>query len=242
MRTGSKFFLIVYMISCLLSGTHSAGMIIDEQAMISMLSSILFFQTDIEEKDTDEACLFISYELNGGENHEQNKNIIYGSEVPFTLEVPTREGYNFAGWYLEEEFEHKVTELDSSMKSEVLLFAKWTKPINNYNNVEKYTYKTRRSKSERKKLLTECDYSFLEELSIPGMPKTRESDYLNNYITQAAQCMQGLCVTPEYILMTSYAESETVPGTLMIFDRGTGTYLASVEMKVNSHLGGVAYI
>ncbi len=229
------------MMSCLLSGTHSAGMLIDEQAVIDMLSSILSFETDVEETYDDEACLFVAYALNGGINHEKNKNKICASEFPYILEVPTREGYNFAGWYLEEEFEHKVTTLDSSMSSELVLFAKWTKPIDNYNNVEKYTYKTRRSKTESKKTLTECDYSFLEELIIPGMPKTRESDYLNNYITQAMQCMQGLCMTPEYILMTSYAESENIPGTLMIFDRETGAYLVSIEMKANSHLGGVAY-
>ena len=242
MRTGNRIFLILYMMSCLLSGTHSAGGLIQEQAFSSMLDFLASFQSGREDGHTDEACLFVAYALNGGTNHKDNKNIICKEDFPVVLEVPTREGYNFAGWYTDSEFENKISELNPSMASEVILFAKWTKQIDNYYNVEEYAYKTRRSKNKgNQKLLTDCDYSFREEMNIPGMPKTRESDYLNCYITQAAQCMQGLCTTPDYILMTSYAESETVPGTLMIFDIETGDYLVSMEMKPNSHLGGITY-
>lgn len=242
MRTGNRLFLILYAMSCLLSGTHSAGRPINEQAIVSMLDLFSLFQTDAEEEHTGDACLFVAYALNGGTNHEDNKSIIYESDFPFTLEVPTREGYNFAGWYTDSNFKNKISELNPSMVSELVLFAKWTKQIDNYHNVEAYSYKTRYSQAEdNQKLLTDCDYSFWEEMNIPGMPKTRERDYLNRYITQAAQCMQGLCTTPDYILMTSYAESDTIPGTLMIFDRETGAYLVSITMKVNSHLGGVTY-
>lgn len=243
MRTGRRLFLIAYVMTCLLSGTHSAGMpIITEQAIVSVLDFFAFFQQDAEEEHADEACLFVVYALNGGINHEDNKTIIYESDFPITLGVPRREGYNFAGWYTDSNFKNKVTELNSSMLSEVVLFAKWTKEIDNYYNVEMYSYKTCSDDAQGyQKLLTDCNYYFWDDLSIPGMPQTRESDYLNNYITQATQCMQGLCFTPEYILMTSYAESDTVPGTLMIFDRTTGEYLVSLTMKVSSHLGGVTY-
>lgn len=243
MRTGSRLFLIAYVMTCLLSGTHSAGMpIISEQAIVSVLDFFAFFRGSAEAEHADEACLFVVYALNGGVNHEDNKTIIYESDFPMKLGVPRREGYNFAGWYTDSNFKHKVTELNSSMLSEVVLFAKWTEEIDNYHNVEKYTYKTCSDmNNEYRKLLTDCNYRFWDEMNIPGMPQTRESDYLNNYITQATQCMQGLCFTPEYILMTSYAESDTVPGTLMIFDRDSGEYLVSLTMKVNSHLGGVTY-
>ena len=241
MRTGNRLFLIAYVLVCLLSGTHSAGLPIKiEQAIISMLEYFASF--DVEEKRADEVCLFVAYDLNGGVNHEDNKSIIYENDFPMTLSVPAREGYNFAGWYTDSEFKHKITELDVSMEKEVVLFAKWTEEIDNYYNVERYSYKTRMVQEEsNQKVLKECEYSFWDELEIPGMPQTRESDYLNHYITQATQCMQGLCFTPEYILMTSYAESDTVPGTLMIFDRETREFLISLSMKVNSHLGGVTY-
>ena len=241
MRTGNRLFLIAYVMACLLSGTHSAGMPIKmEQAIISMWD--FFASFDDGEAHADEACLFVVYALNGGVNHEDNKTIIYESDFPVTLAVPRREGYNFAGWYTDSNFTHKVTELNNPMLSEVILFAKWTEEIDNYKNVERYSYKNRKSTDEGgQKRLRDCNYQFWDELQIPGMPQTRESDYLNNYITQATQCMQGLCFTPEYILMTSYAESDTVPGTLMIFERESGKYLVSLAMKVNSHLGGVTY-
>ena len=243
MRTGSRLFLIAYVMTCLLSGTHSAGMpIISEQAIVSVLDFFAFFRGNAEEEHADEACLFVAYALNGGVNHEDNKTIVYESDFPLKLGVPRREGYNFAGWYTDSNYKNKVTELNSSMLSEVVLFAKWTEEIDNYHNVEMYSYKTCEDMDNGyQKLLTECNYRFWDDMNIPGMPQTRESDYLNNYITQATQCMQGLCFTPEYILMTSYAESDTVPGTLMIFDRDSGEYLVSLSMKVNSHLGGVTY-
>ena len=243
MRTGSRLFLIAYVMTCLLSGTHSAGMpIISEQAIVSVLDFFAFFRGNAEEEHADEACLFVAYALNGGVNHEDNKTIIYESDFPLKLGVPRREGYNFAGWYTDSNFKNKVTELNSFMLSEVVLFAKWTEEIDNYHNVEMYSYKTCEDMDNGyQKLLTECNYRFWDDMNIPGMPQTRESDYLNNYITQATQCMQGLCFTPEYILMTSYAESDTIPGTLMIFDRDSGEYLVSLSMKVNSHLGGVTY-
>lgn len=243
MRTGRRIFLIAYMMTCLLSGTHSAGMPdLKEQAMISVSDFFAFFYQDAKEGDADEACLFVAYDLNGGTNHKENKTIYCAKDFPVVLEVPTREGYNFAGWYTDSNFEHKVTELTPSMFSEIVLFAKWTEEIDNYYNVEKYAYKNRHKQmSANHKLLTECEYSFWDDMRIPGMPSTRESDYLNNYITEATQCMQGLCFTPDYILMTSYAESETIPGTLMIFDRETGAYLFSLSMKVDSHLGGITY-
>ncbi|MBQ8279347.1 MAG: InlB B-repeat-containing protein [Roseburia sp.] len=207
----------------LLSGTHSADLPVNEQA-------------------SEEVCLFVAYALNGGTNHADNKTVYYPEDFPVVLEVPSREGYNFAGWYTDSNFTHKVTELDSVVVSEMVLFAKWTEEIDNYYNVEMYSYETSCDEAEvNQKLLTDCNYRFWDDMLIPGMPQTRESDYLNNYITQAAQCMQGLCFTEEYILMTSYAESSTVPGTLMIFDRETGEYLVSLSMKVNSHLGGVSY-
>jgi len=228
------------MLVCLLSGTHSAGMPINEQAIVSVWDYFVSFGA--KEEHADEACLFVAYALNGGVNHEGNKTIIYESDLPVTLGVPTREGYNFAGWYTDKKFRHKVTELNSTKTSEIVLFAKWTEAIDNYYNVEMYSYKTKnKSVESNQKILKECDYSFWEDMDIPGMPQTRESDYLNHYITQATQCMQGLCFTPDYILMTSYAESDTVPGTLMIFDRESGKYLVSLTMKVNSHLGGVTY-
>lgn len=228
--------------TCLLSGTHSAGMPNIEQAIVRVFDFFVSLGKETKEQQADDVCLFIAYALNGGTNHIDNKTVVYADDLPRKLEVPTREGYNFAGWYTDGNFTNKITELTSVNSTEIVLFAKWTEQIDNYYNVEMYSYETQKARIlSRQKCLKECNYRFWDEMLIPGMPRTREMDYQNSYITAAAQCMQGLCFTPEYILLTSYAESDTVPGTLMIFDRESGEYLVSLSMKINSHLGGVAY-
>ncbi|MFQ6822634.1 MAG: hypothetical protein ACLRTZ_04270 [Agathobacter sp.] len=40
-------------------------------------------------------------------------------------------------------------------------------------------------------LLKDLDYSFYNEIDIPGMPDTREEDVLKQYIFSASQCPQG---------------------------------------------------
>lgn len=69
-----------------------------------------------------------------------------------------------------------------------------------------------------------------------GMPSTREKDYVNNYINTADMCMQGLCFTPDYVIMTAYTEDKNEPGALMVFDRETGDYLVTLGMKKDSLL------
>ncbi len=41
----------------------------------------------------------IVYEVNGGINSSNNQKTIQKEELPFTLDVPVKMGYNFAGWY-----------------------------------------------------------------------------------------------------------------------------------------------
>ena len=123
----------------------------------------------------------------------------------------------------------------------MVLFAKWTRPIDNRYNVEMYSYQTASVLSRNQKELKECNYAFLDDLDIPGMPSTREKDYLDNLISSEGQCLQGLCFTPDYILMTAYADGSDTKGSLMIFERETGNYLATLGMKEKSHLGGIAF-
>ena len=56
--------------------------------------------------------------------------------------------------------------------------------------------------------LKNCDYDFIDEINIPGMPETKENDFLNNYIFSEAQCPQGICITDEYVLITSYSDDK----------------------------------
>ena len=77
----------------------------------------------------------IVYELNGGTNSTENptKYPIYdgGSRndpnmTSVELDVPTRSGYRFVGWYLNEDFSgEEVTTLDSNLSGNIKLYAKW---------------------------------------------------------------------------------------------------------------------
>lgn len=184
--------------------------------------------------------LHLVYALNGGINSNYNPALLAREELPLTLDIPVREGYNFAGWYTDSSYTNKITEINSGNAANMVLFAKWTKAIDNHYNVEMYSYNSGKVISRNNKELKECTYGFLDDVVIPGMPSTREQDYLDNVITSEAQCMQGLCFTPEFILMTSYAEDGNL-GSLMVFDRVSGEYLVTLGMKKESHLGGIAF-
>lgn len=183
----------------------------------------------------------IVYILNGGENNPANRNVYYEEEFPVTFNIPTREGYNFAGWYTDSGCTKKITQLNKDNAEDMILFAKWTESIDSYLNVEMYSYETGRFFDMNQKELKQCNYNFLDELEIPGMPSTREKDYIDNSINSSRLCMQGLCFTPDYVIMTAYADEEDEPGALMVFDRENGEYLVTLGMKKNSHLGGVAF-
>ncbi len=180
------------------------------------------------------------YELNGGSNSAENPRYLTTDQLPVQLQLPVREGYNFAGWYTDSSYHNKVTEIDGDTQ-DLVLFAKWTEAIDNYYNVEMYSYQSANSIDYRGKQLKDCSYIFLDQVQIPGMPSTREEDFLTNVISSERQCLQGMCFTPDYILMTSYAEGENDAGSLLVFDRESGTYLVTLGMKKDSHLGGVAF-
>ncbi len=188
----------------------------------------------------------ICYELDGGENSPRNPDSLGKTDLPFMPAVPKREGYNFAGWYTDGSYKEKITRItrQTSFNGEqacITLYAKWTAAIDNRQNVEMYSYSVSGGSSDKKKKLRDCNYNFREDVVIPGMPSTREQDYLENIISSEGQCLQGLCFTPELILMTSYAESSKKKGSLLVFDRESGDYLVTLAMREDSHLGGIAF-
>lgn len=93
-------------------------------------------------EETGQKAYHITYILNGGENSISNREVYHEKELPVTLDVPVKEGYNFAGWYTDSSYTKKVTEITKKSSSELVLFAKWTKEIDSYLNVEMYSYHT----------------------------------------------------------------------------------------------------
>lgn len=113
------------------------------------------------------------------------------------------------------------------------------KEIDCQKSVENYAYRTREKGNNRQ--LKNLSYTFWNEVTVPGMPSSNEEDLNNNKIFSTSQCPQGMCLTDEYLLLTSYSEGEDELGELFVFDRNSGEYLVTLGMNPKSHLGGIAF-
>ncbi len=69
----------------------------------------------------------ITYNLNDGTNNSLNPTVYYVVSDTIILEAPTKEGYTFAGWYTDENFTTKITEIQKGSKKNYNLYAKWIK-------------------------------------------------------------------------------------------------------------------
>ncbi len=184
----------------------------------------------------------IIYNLNLGENHYLNPSVYYEQLLPLKLMPPQREGYNFAGWYTDSSYKHPLTEISDCKNGNLILYAKWTKKISGSMNIQLYSYGASSLTRSPEKKLADMNYRILEDLDIPGMPDTRFEDYITNKLFSVDQCPQGLCVTEDLILVTSYSTGgKENYGCLYVFDRDTGEYLMTLSMKQGSHLGGICY-
>lgn len=184
----------------------------------------------------------IIYNLNLGENHYLNPSVYYEQLLPMKLMPPKREGYNFAGWYTDSSYKHPLTGIEDCQSGNLILYAKWTKKISGSMNIQLYSYGAGSLTRSPEKKLSNMNYRILEDLDIPGMPDTRFEDYITNKLFSVDQCPQGLCVTEDHILVTSYSTGDRENyGSLYVFDRRTGAYLVTLSMKKGSHLGGICY-
>jgi uncharacterized repeat protein (TIGR02543 family) len=181
----------------------------------------------------EEGVCVITYELQGGKNSILNPERIQEADLPITLESPKKAGYNFVGWYADKDFEEHISEI--TILQEQTLYAKWTLQIHANQNVQDYPYNTKNL------LLKNLSYQFFYQLDTPGNPGTRIADLEEEKYASEYQCPQGLCLTPDYIIVSSYALEEDALGSLTFYDKETGQYLMTFGMEANSHLGGIAY-
>lgn len=191
-----------------------------------------------EAEVTDEFQL--QYYLNGGTSTTNNPTTYSRVDLPIVLEAPTREGYNFAGWFTDSIFSNKIREIDESTIGNYNLYAKWTRCIDGDYSIQMYSYHNTAVANDSEKKLKNCAYAFLENVNIPGMPSTKEADIREQRITDTNQCPQGICMTEEFLLVSSYSNGGNL-GCIHVFDRESGEYLVTLGMKEQSHLGGITY-
>ena len=67
----------------------------------------------------------ITYELNGGTNAPENPAGYNVETETITLKAPTKDKYDFKGWYKDGEFTDKITEIIQGTTGNITLYAKW---------------------------------------------------------------------------------------------------------------------
>lgn len=202
----------------------------------------LFYDDDLKSNTEKKDVYDITYHLNGGMANILEYLTYTEEELPLQLPIPERAGYNFAGWYLESGYRHKISIIENCENGDITLYAKWTRNIDAAYNVQMYSYNTSAIKSAADKKLKNCTYGFVNNIEIPGMPSTREKDYMENLIITYGQCPQGICLTEDYYLISAYStDNRESLGSMYVFDRRTGEFLVTLGMKKKSHLGGLAY-
>lgn len=208
----------------------------------SSLNSYSYYANGIQLAPYKKDSYSIQYFLNGGVENPFAKRAYSKDELPLTLTIPQRQGYNFAGWYTDSNFRHKITSIQNCDYGDLNLYAKWTRCIDSAYNVQMYSYTLSSKVHGKDKELKDCSYGFLDNIDIPGMPLTRERDYMDNLMESDGQCPQGICITDDYYMITAYcSDNDESLGSLYVFDKSTGEYLVTLAMKKRSHLGGLTF-
>lgn len=65
----------------------------------------------------------IKYHTRGGRLAERSPRVYYNEKV--ILKAPRKRGYDFAGWYTDEEYTEKITYIEKGTKKNYILYAKW---------------------------------------------------------------------------------------------------------------------
>ncbi len=89
----------------------------------------------------------VSYVLNGGSNNKDNPVSYFNQNI--SLKNPTRSKYAFSGWYTDSSFKNKVTGITQANKSDLTLYAKWSKVT-----VKKASVKTLKNSAKKKVKVT----------------------------------------------------------------------------------------
>lgn len=241
MRKKRNWFTIVLVIALILENPQLTQAEVLLQDMTS--SDCRLSWSERQALCTEEKEIYdITYYLNGGMEDILTRRTYTQADLPMKLPIPERTGYNFAGWYLESSCQNKLSTIEDCRYGDLTLYAKWTRCIDSAYNVQMYSYHTGSMVSGTDKELKNCNYGFVNNIEIPGMPSTRERDFVENLVSSYGQCPQGICLTEDYYLVTAYsAEDDDSMGSLYVFDRETGEYLVTLGMKKKSHLGGLTY-
>ena len=142
-----------------------------------------------------------------------------------------------------------ITELKNDMPEDKQLSSGYSvvrsnmEKIDNRANILNYTYVSKRNSSIGQTIyhLKDLLFSFWEEVDLAGVPKSFARRVGNEETLSLEQYPQGICMTEDYLLVTSYSEEKDALGECRVFDKFTGEHLVTLGMDKDSHLGGITY-
>jgi len=68
----------------------------------------------------------ITYQLNGGTNHEENPSGYCVDDLPVVFQTPAKTGYQFDGWYTDSSFDNPIEEISKGTTGDLVIHAKWS--------------------------------------------------------------------------------------------------------------------
>jgi len=121
---------------------------------------------------------YITYEVNG-ENVTNNNPAYYTAAKDVTLKKPTRPGYTFEGWYLNENHTSKVTKLSKNLVTDITLYANWVE------NTYQITFNVNGGKAAAGTQTKLKDIKTTGDFALPGAEKiTRDGYVLKDWNTK----------------------------------------------------------
>ena len=172
-----------------------------------------------------ESDYIITYKLNGGTNAPENPAGYNVESETITLEAPTKDKYDFKGWYKDAEFTTQVTEIPQGSTGDITLYAKWE--LESYTITYELNGGTNASENPAG-YNVESETITLRDPVKPGYTFEgwyMAEDFTGEAVTEIAQGTTGN--------ITLYAKWEQIPFTTVKVDGGSCT-LNGKEVTLSS--------
>ena len=207
------------------------------------------------EWDSSVKTVKVKFDANGGKIRPASITVDAGKKLS-SIPKAGRKGYKFKGWYTRKKYSKrlkygsKLTK-KTSIKKDCTYYAQWTK-VKKEKQYVKNNKKAARNNSKKpasgkksavskSKKWTISESSILGRYEIPGIGTT-------------SRVPQGLCLTPEYILISCYncykGDGICADSEILVLNR-KGKFLTALQLKLDegkkisynsrSHVGGLAY-
>lgn len=130
----------------------------------------------------------IEYVLNGGTNNEQNPST-YVSGTAMDLIPPTKEGYAFSGWYLDEGLTEYFEGITEKTKGDLVLYAAWSDNLEGHGFTLEIDGTVKNGFMDRYNIKGEASYRYLYYDETNGryyMNLTQNLDYIYTFSTYSS--------------------------------------------------------